>query len=417
MTETTISSFNDFSLPEALQKSIQALSFTVPTPIQAKAIPLVLDGRDVISLAETGSGKTAAYLIPAIARAVAEPKTQVLVLAPTRELAQQIADVFRTLTVYSRDLTSATLIGGAPMFKQIKSLRRKPRFLVATPGRLMDHVRQRTVDLREISLFILDEADRMFDMGFAPQVNEVVRHLPEARQTLLFSATFAKEVKGLANRILKNPIEVEVRKSSAPPAVITQKTLEVEQHKKDDLTLDLVNAAKGSTLIFARTKHRADRLTRYLLDYGVKVTKIHGDRTQGQRNRSLNDFKSGIARVLVATDIAARGLDVPSVSDVINYDIPTTAEDYIHRIGRTGRSGQKGQALTLLTPHDKADWAYIARKIGLAGYEDWRPQKGAKHGRQSKSKTHFGGKRVRSSGHSQKARRGQNLRRDGAKVF
>lgn len=364
-TDALSSAFNSLSLPEPVLKAISKMGFTAPTPIQEKAIPLILKGHDTISLAETGSGKTAAYLIPVISQMITDPSKHVLVLAPTRELAAQIGEVARTLTHFAADLKFVVLIGGTSMRQQLGSLNRKPRLIIATPGRLMDHVRRKTFDAKRINCLILDEADRMFDMGFAPQVNEIVRQLPTARQTLLFSATFPQEVRALAQRVLRQPIEIEVRKDKLPPKVIHQKMIPVNLQRKNDQTLDLINAAKGAVIIFTRTKHRTDRLARYLSDFGVKVTRIHGDRSQAQRTSSILGFKSGLYRVMVATDIAARGLDVQDITDVINYDLPMNSEDYVHRIGRTGRAGQEGQALTLVAPEDMRNWLSIARKMGL----------------------------------------------------
>lgn len=359
------SAFNSLSLPEPMLKAISKMGFTAPTPIQEKAIPLILNGQDTISLAETGSGKTAAYLIPVISQMIADPTKQVMVLAPTRELATQIGDVTRALTHFTPDLKFVVLIGGMSMRQQLGNLKRTPRLIIGTPGRLMDHIRRKSLDVKKFNCLILDEADRMFDMGFAPQVNEIVRQLPTARQTLLFSATFPQEVRTLAQRVLRKPVEIEVRKDKLPPKVIIQRMVPVNMQKKNDQTLDLINAAKGLVIVFARTKHRTDRLARYLSDCGVKVTRIHGDRSQAQRTSSIVGFKSGQYRVMVATDIAARGLDVSDITDVINYDLPMNSEDYVHRIGRTGRAGQEGQALTLVAPEDMRDWISIARKMGL----------------------------------------------------
>ncbi len=357
--------FANMSLSLPVAKAITKMGFTTPTPIQEKAIPIILKGVDAISLAETGSGKTAAYLIPVVSHLLADSERQALILAPTRELVTQISDVVKQFTQFAQEMNFAVVIGGAPLFKQLKQLARRPRIIVATPGRLVDHLRRGSLDLKKLSHLVLDEADRMFDMGFAPQVNEVIRRIPSQRQTLLFSATFPKEIRELAGRVLRNPVEIEVRKNQLPPAVIAQKMISVTVADKNDRTLDLINAATGSVIVFTRTKHRTDRLARYLEEYGVAVTRIHGDRSQGQRNKSISGFKSGLYRVMVATDIAARGLDVSEISDVINYDIPMNAEDYIHRIGRTGRAGQEGRAMTLVTPEETHDWAHIARKMGL----------------------------------------------------
>lgn len=373
--------FASFELPLNLKKAIDQMGFTTPTPVQAQSIPQALQGKDIISIAETGSGKTAAFLIPTIARLIKasvgnpeipdqklrEPGDKfILVLTPTRELAQQVIEVAKQLTQFSPSFEIALLIGGDHMGRQVQNLRREPDMIVATPGRLMDHYRRRTINMNLLGALIIDEADRMFDMGFAPQVQEIVEAIPAERQTMLFSATFPPEVKSLAQKILKNPVNLSVEKSIQAPSQIVQKILNIQSDKKEDTTLDLVNAAKGSVLIFARTKQRTDKLADYLESYGVQVARIHGDRSQGQRNQAIRGFRSGFFRVLVATDIAARGIDVPSVSDVINFDIPESHEDYIHRIGRTGRAGREGQAMTLVTNGDKFRWTAMARKLGLA---------------------------------------------------
>ena len=364
-------SFAKFALPQALEKALAKMNFTTPTPVQDKVIPFLLEGKDLISIAETGSGKTAAYLVPILAKILSEEQApsngfkQTLILAPTRELAVQIGDVVRDLTQFARHIKYSVVIGGAPMFKQARMLRSRPHLIVATPGRLADHLRQNYMDLKSVSYLILDEADRMFDMGFAPQVNAMIRLIPQNRQTLLFSATFADDVRDLAKRVLRNPMEIKIQKDFTPPKVINQKIIPAKSSEKNDRTLDIINAAAGSVIVFTRTKHRTDRLAKYLEEYGVQVTRIHGDRSQAQRNKSIQGIKSGLYRVMVATDIAARGLDVTGITDVVNYDIPMTVDDYIHRIGRTGRAGQEGQALTLVAPEEARDWIYIARKMGL----------------------------------------------------
>jgi len=357
--------FSQMNLPEPVAKAVAKMGFTEPTPIQQKAIPLILKGSDTVSLAETGSGKTAAYLIPLFSQLLAQPDARALVLVPTRELAVQIGEVASQLTCFARELRFAVAIGGISLHQQARSLQSQPRLIIATPGRLMDHVRRRSVDLRKINKLILDEADRMFDMGFAPQVNAIVKQIPTKRQTLLFSATFPNEIRSLAHRVLHKPVEIEVRRNQLPPKAIRQKMIPLHAAEKNDHTLDLINAATGLVIVFTRTKHRTDRLFRYLEEYGVPVTRIHGDRTQAQRTTSISGFREGRFRVMVATDIAARGLDVSDISDVINYDVPMSAEDYVHRIGRTGRAGQDGQALTLVSPEEGKNWSFIAKKMGL----------------------------------------------------
>jgi ATP-dependent RNA helicase RhlE len=370
-------SFSAFSLPQPLSNALTQMGFENPTPVQDKAIPVALDGRDIVSLAETGSGKTAAYLIPTLSRILNSTgeKKQILILVPTRELAVQVVEVAKKLSVFMPQITTTMLIGGVSMSRQIGGLKRIPNIVIATPGRLIDLYRRRSFDLKNVDTLILDEADRMFDIGFAPQVREIVRHIPKQRQTMLFSATMPKEIRALAQEILIAPVEISVQKETRPPAKIRQNVIDVAPEAKDDKTLDLVNAATGSVLIFTRTKHRTDRLAQYLDEYGVKVARLHGNRSQGQRNQAIQGFKTGEFRVLVATDIAARGIDVATVSDVINYDLPENFEDYVHRIGRTGRAGREGQASTLVTSHDRSKWMMIAKKIGMA------PPSGPRHHR------------------------------------
>lgn len=358
-------SFAQFQLDPVILKNLEKLGWTKPTPVQGKAMAPALEGRDLIALAETGSGKTAAYLLPLIMRHRNSRGTHTLVLAPTRELALQILQVLEQVAEHLNDVCGALLIGGADMSKQVRNLKAKPSFIIATPGRLNDHIRRRSIDLSQVKTVVLDEADRMLDMGFSRQIDDVLKAVPKPRQTLLISATFPNEIRKLSERILRAPIEVKAQDKERPPAVIKQEVVEVIAQNKNDKTLDLINAATGSVVIFARTKSRTNRLARYLEDYGVKVTRLHGDRTQGQRNKSIRDFKDGLVNVLVATDIAARGLDVPGISDVINYDLPMNAEDYVHRIGRTGRAGQQGLASTLVTPEDRRNWQMIAKRVGI----------------------------------------------------
>ena len=410
---TPMDTFESFSLPKPINDAIQKMGFTTPTPIQSKSIPLVIEGKDVVSMAQTGSGKTAAYLIPTLTRLLTQVestpvKKQVLILVPTRELATQTMETARSLTWFVPQVKSVVLIGGASMQMQMKSLKMKPRFIIATPGRLMDHFRRRTVDLKNVDTLILDEADRMFDMGFAPQVREIAKHIPTQRQTMLFSATFPKEVRELAQKILNNPVDVSVKSDIEPPK-INQKSIDLSQDAKNETTLDLINAATGSVLVFTRTKSRTDRLGRYLNEYGVKVAVIHGDRSQGQRNQALQGFKSGQFKVLVATDIAARGIDVSTVSDVVNYDLPEQFEDYVHRIGRTGRAGREGTATSLVTREDKGKWSMIARRAGLAAPASSKNQKhGGQQRQQPRQRDEFQNRRSEQRQDRYAAKRDEN---------
>ena len=345
--------FNQFELDSRLLHAVQRLGFERPTPIQVAAIPRALEGRDILGSAETGTGKTAAYLLPLLHRlkeAPQGPSPRALVLTPTRELALQVAEQATTL---SRELglRVATIYGGVGIKPQADALRRGVDVVIATPGRLLDHIGRRNVAFGGLQILVLDEADRMLDIGFLPDIRRIVRLLPGDRQTMLFSATLAPVV-GLAREVTRNPVRLEVETTVAPGA-ITQALYPTPEHLKFDLLRRLLeDPCLGSVLVFTRTKHRADQLARKLQRAGVAVAQIHGDRSQGQRVAALEAFRGGHIRVLVATDIAARGIDVEGISHVVNYDVPMQAEDYVHRIGRTGRAQAVGHAYTLVTPLD-----------------------------------------------------------------
>ncbi len=359
--------FKDLKLPEAIEKAIDALQFQTPTPIQTQAIPVALTGRDVVGIAQTGTGKTAAFTIPILNRFHQDPQATALILAPTRELALQIDAFWKQLTRFSTHMHSAILIGGISMQPQMRMLSRRPRLVIATPGRLVDHLTRRTLHLDNTSVLVLDEADRMLDMGFAPQLNQILKYLPQQRQTLFFTATWAPEMDQLSKKYLKNPERVTVGTVSKAAHQVTQAVINTTAQKKNDTLLDELNARQGTVLVFTRTKSRTDRVAKYLDSYGVKVNRIHGGRTQGQRTTALSEFKTGRIRVLVATDIAARGIDVTEIGHVINYDLPQVAEDYVHRIGRTGRAGASGHAVSLLTPEDRSQWFEISRLLKKTG--------------------------------------------------
>jgi ATP-dependent RNA helicase DeaD len=358
--------FQELNLPASLEKALKMMQFTTPTPIQAKAIPIALTERDIIGCAQTGTGKTAAFCIPMITRLLKEPNKTSLILVPTRELAMQIEDVLRKLTSKSPELKLALLIGGASMDRQMRALHNKPRIIVATPGRLMDHLARKTASLAHVGVVVLDEADRMLDMGFAPQLNKILQSIPKDRQTLLFSATLPNDIEKMAAKWLKNPERVTVGEVSRASSQISHSVVQTTTNGKNNTLLDELNAREGSVLIFARTKHRTDRLANYLAGFGHPVTRIHGDRSQGQRNMAIRGFRNGDFRIMVATDIAARGLDISHIAHVINYDLPQVPGDYIHRIGRTGRAGAEGQAICLLTPEDRQQWKSISRLLAQA---------------------------------------------------
>lgn len=353
--------YADMKLSPAVQKSLQTMKFENPTPIQAKAIPVALMGKDILGCAQTGTGKTAAFGIPLVESLIADPGSMALVLAPTRELALQIIEVLRKLAANVAHTPSVLLIGGASMRDQYTQLRRNPRIVVATPGRLMDHLRRKSISLQKVKTLVLDEADRMLDMGFAPQLDEILEHLPEERQTFLFSATLPANIKSLAKRYLHEPEAITIGSVSTPVANIKHEIIQTTIKEKNNLLLDQLNAREGSVLIFCKTKIKADDIADYLHEYGFSSGRIHGDRSQGQRSASIKAFREQKFRILVATDIAARGLDVPHIQHVINYDLPQVPEDYVHRIGRTARAGATGEAVAFVVPQDRGLWMRIAR--------------------------------------------------------
>ncbi|HLM55012.1 MAG TPA: DEAD/DEAH box helicase [Pyrinomonadaceae bacterium] len=364
-------SFSELGLHAAQVAACEALGYTEPTPIQRRAIPIVLTGADLIGCAETGTGKTAAFMLPAIQRMAERPRpgVRLLVLAPTRELATQIAASYRELAPKKGAPRCATLIGGTGMARQTDALRRGAGVIVATPGRLLDHMERGAVDFRHLEVLVLDEADRMLDMGFLPQIRRVLAALPTDRQTLLFSATMSPEIEQLARTTMRSPEVVEVSQRGRAAATVEQSAYPVAMESKTALLLDLLERERESenfdrVLVFTRTRRGAERLSHILEAREHSVNRIHADRSQPQREAALRGFKEGTTRVLVATDIAARGIDVDSVSHVINYDVPEAPEDYVHRIGRTGRAGNTGRAITLVTPVEELSMRAIERLTG-----------------------------------------------------
>jgi|TARA_B110000263_G_scaffold67752_1_gene58647 ATP-dependent RNA helicase DeaD len=355
--------FNSFKLSENLTKSLKGLRFTKPTEVQAKTISLAIDKEDILASAETGSGKTAAYLIPLIQQIATNRKVSGLVLAPTRELAQQVADVAKLLVGYKSGINISLLVGGASITNQLSQLKKYPRIIIGTPGRINDHLLRKSLNLRHFNFLVLDEADRMLDMGFGEQVDKIVEYLPEARQTLLFSATLPKEIIRLSNKYLNNPKRVEVKDNNVIKSQIKQKVVNTKTEKKYDELLDEITARKGSILIFVRTKYSTEKLKKRLIKDTVKSSALHGDLRQNKRNRILEDFRNKRFRILVATDIASRGLDVPHIGHVINYDLPQVPEDFIHRIGRTARAGSVGEAVSFVTPSDSRMWRSIEKLL------------------------------------------------------
>lgn len=340
--------FRSLGLSASLLSLIDRLGFDTPTPIQQEAIPPAATGRDLIGIAQTGTGKTLAFGLPMAMRL---PKGEFgVVLAPTRELAIQIEETFHKLEV-----KTALLIGGAPMSKQVAQLRARPTVIIATPGRLLDHMTQRTVDLRRTSIVVLDEADRMLDMGFAPTIRRILDVTPTQRQTMLFSATMPKEIAEMAEQYLRKPLRVEVTPPGTAVDLIEQELIVVQKDEKPGVLNSLIAENKDSILVFARTRHGARKIAKSIRALGHTAAEIHSDRTLAQRKAALHGFKIGQFRILVATDIAARGIDVKDISLVINYDVPENPEDYLHRIGRTGRAGASGRAITIATPEQHKD--------------------------------------------------------------
>jgi len=346
--------------PKILDLLVQ-MKFKVPTPIQFKAIPLAIAGKDVIGIAQTGTGKTHAFAIPMCQR-LAQRTGVGLVLAPTRELAIQIDEAFQGIA-YSFGMKTACLIGGAPMPGQTQALRRNPRVVIATPGRLLDHMSQWNFLPTEVVMLVLDEADRMLDMGFAPQITKILRFLPKDRQTMLFSATIPKEIMQIAAAYMKLPVSVEIAPSGTTVESVTQELFIVKKEAKSRLLSKLLAQYHGSILLFSRTKHNARKIMMSIRNMGYSAAEMHSNRSLGQRREALDGFKSGRYKVLVATDIASRGIDVVGIELVINYDLPEDAENYVHRIGRTARAGCRGHAISFATPDQSRDVRDIEKII------------------------------------------------------
>jgi len=361
-------SFERFNLHPGLYQGLEDAGFFEPTPIQESAIPPVMEGRDLLACAMTGSGKTAAFLLPIFHRILTVPGAGVraLVLTPTRELAMQIIE-HADMLAYHTPARSAVIVGGVSMDPQERALKGNVPLIVATPGRLMDHMRFPYVDLSKVEVLVLDEADRMLDMGFLPDVRRIIRSLPhERRQNLLFSATIPPPIAVLSGEILRDPVRIDIERPSAPAEGITHTVFPVSQERKPELLLGMIRRGRfESVLVFTRTKQRADRLARYLKRCGVDCACLHGDRSQEERLAALNGFKSGRYPVLVATDIAARGLDVVALGHVVNADVPRGPEDYIHRVGRTARAGATGEAFTFVAPDEERTLTFIQKKLKL----------------------------------------------------
>ena len=352
--------FSGFGLPPKLLQSLARMQFSEPTPIQSKAIPFALEGRDILGSAQTGTGKTGAFGIPLIAKLMECPEASALILTPTRELAAQVMAAMQQL-IPVPTIKTALLIGGEAMPKQFRQLQAHPRLIVGTPGRINDHLQRGSVKLGRVRFLVLDETDRMLDMGFGVQIDRILQHVPQERQTMLFSATLPQGIVKLSGKYLKNPERISVGSTIAAAPNIRQELIQTSDAEKGEQLLKVLSAANGSTIIFVKTKYGTEKLANRLTKQKFRADAIHGDLRQSRRDRVIQGFRDKKFDVLVATDIAARGLDVPHIETVINYDLPQCPEDFIHRIGRTARAGSTGQAISFITPSDKQKWGAIHR--------------------------------------------------------
>lgn len=369
------SNFSDIGVSPNILKILDKLLLTSPTPIQKQAIPVALKGTDIVGIAQTGTGKTFAFGIPIIQKLLSS-SGQALVLVPTRELALQVNESIRKLAD-KLNISTIVLIGGENISRQFFELKRRPRLIIATPGRLIDHLKRKSIKLDQIKTLVLDEADMMLDMGFLPQIEEILRSVPKERQTMLFSATMPVLIANLATKYLKLPIRIEVAPQGTIVKNVTQEMIVLEAKDKMKYLEKIIKENEGSILIFVRTRYGVKNIARKLISNGHKATEIHSDLSQGQRKRALDSFKSGRSRIMVATDVAARGLDVKGIELVINYDLPDSSSDYVHRIGRTARAGKKGKAISLATPSQlkniKAIEALIKMRFNIVEHAKLEP--------------------------------------------
>ncbi len=362
--------FDSMGLAPALLRALAQLNFLTPTPIQAAAIPPALAGKDILGSAQTGTGKTGAFGIPLVSHLLKHTHDTALVMTPTRELAGQVVAMLEQLLGQHSSIRTALLIGGDSMGKQLRQLQARPRLIVGTPGRINDHLQRRSLKLGDTKFLVLDETDRMLDMGFGVQIDRIVAHLPKQRQTLLFSATLPKNIIALSGKYLNDPIRVSVGETHVPITKITQKTIAATEADKYGQLLVQLQQREGSIIVFVKTKYGTERMAKKLRAIHHRADAIHGDLRQNQRERAIANFRSKATRIMVATDIAARGLDIPHIEHVINYDLPQCPEDYIHRIGRTGRNGAQGAAVNLLTPLDNKKWRAIQRLLNPGAQPD-----------------------------------------------
>lgn len=381
-----MNTFEEFDLPEILIDKLNNIKYKEPTPIQAQTIPIALKGKDVFGSAQTGTGKTAAFILPLMSQIINQPDYGALILVPTRELAMQVMEFAKQFLSYRNRNQAALLIGGQPIFRQLNQLRTRPNLIIGTPGRINDHIIRKSLKLNNIKYFVLDEADRMLDMGFTEQLETITNLLPKERQTLMFSATVPKDIVKIARKYLNNPERIAIGDGQSPALKVKQETIFVNNDEKFKTLTKELDEREGSVIIFAKTKVGTEKLARKLSD-NYKAEFIHGDLRQSRRDRVIKSFKINKFRILVATDVAARGLDIPHIEHVINYDIPQCPEDYIHRIGRTGRAGKEGSALGIISSEDKAKWKAILYFIETGKKEPIR--------KNSKRQRSYGGDRRR----------------------
>jgi superfamily II DNA/RNA helicase len=362
--------FEGFGLSSALAKSLAYMKYTKPTPIQAQAIPLALEGHDIMGSAQTGTGKTAAFAIPLVEKLLTNPRGSALVLTPTRELGKQIMDIMHQLLGPKSPIKTAFIIGGEPMGKQLNQLRARPRLIVGTPGRINDHLERGSMMLHDTQFLVLDETDRMLDMGFTVQLEKIFKYMPDKRQTLMFSATLPKNILKLSEKYLSNPKRVSIGETNVIAQNIKQDVIRIEQDAKYKELMSQLYERNGSVIVFVKTKYNADRMARNLRRDGFTSEALHGDLRQNKRDKVMQNFRKMNFRVLIATDIAARGLDVPHIEHVINYDLPQVAEDFIHRMGRTARAGAEGSAISFVSNQDGRKWHAIERLLNPKAAND-----------------------------------------------
>ena len=364
--------FQELNLNKNLNASLVKMKFDIPTPIQIKSIPIILEQKDILASAQTGTGKTAAFCIPMIEMIATKKINRAIILVPTRELAKQVNDVIEKLLFQQSVIKSVCLVGGEPMNKQLRRLKTKPQIVVGTPGRVNDHLKRKSLLLNKVDLLILDEMDRMLDMGFSIQIDEIIKFLPKQKQTLMFSATIAPSIERLSKKYLNNAERVSVAAANATLITIKQEVINLRQEDKYNTLVEQVKTKHGSTLVFVKTKHNAKKLAKNLEKEGFESDSLHGNLRQNKRNQVIAKFRANKIHVLVATDIAARGLDIPHIEHVINFDLPQQAEDFIHRMGRTGRAGASGTAWSFVTPSDKRKWHEIEKILnpGLKSSSD-----------------------------------------------